>query len=145
VRKENVVAASTTSVAILLAFALAGMVNWLGFRHYARADWTKSQIYSLSDKTLNVLKGVTGDVKVIVFMTPSTPLFAETKELLARYQAKTPKLSVEYIDPERDPLQAELFEDPPKIANGMLTLKEQPGLGLTLSEKALQKFGEKIL
>ncbi|MGE0559803.1 MAG: mandelate racemase/muconate lactonizing enzyme family protein, partial [Burkholderiales bacterium] len=50
-----------------------------------------------------------------------------------------------FTDPERDPLQAELFEDPPKIANGMLALKEQPGLGLTLSEKAVKKFGEKIL
>jgi D-galactarolactone cycloisomerase len=50
-----------------------------------------------------------------------------------------------FTDPERDPLQAELFEDPPKIANGMLTLKEAPGLGLTLSEAAVKKFGERIL
>ncbi|HZQ74623.1 MAG TPA: mandelate racemase/muconate lactonizing enzyme family protein [Burkholderiales bacterium] len=50
-----------------------------------------------------------------------------------------------FTDPERDPLQAELFEDPPKIAKGFLTLKEQPGLGLTLSEKAVKKFGERIL
>jgi L-alanine-DL-glutamate epimerase-like enolase superfamily enzyme len=50
-----------------------------------------------------------------------------------------------FTDPERDPLQAELFEDPPKIAKGWLTLKEAPGLGLTLSERALAKFGEKIL
>ncbi len=50
-----------------------------------------------------------------------------------------------FTDPERDPLQAELFEDPPKIAKGKLTLKEQPGLGLTLSEAALKKFGERIL
>lgn len=50
-----------------------------------------------------------------------------------------------FTDPERDPLQAELFEDPPKIADGMLHLKEQPGLGLTLSPAALKKFGEKIL
>jgi D-galactarolactone cycloisomerase len=50
-----------------------------------------------------------------------------------------------FTDPERDPLQAELFEDPPQIAKGMLTLKEAPGLGLTLSEKALKKFGERIL
>lgn len=50
-----------------------------------------------------------------------------------------------FTDPERDPLQAELFSDPPRIANGILTLKEQPGLGLTLSEAALRKFGEKIL
>jgi L-alanine-DL-glutamate epimerase-like enolase superfamily enzyme len=50
-----------------------------------------------------------------------------------------------FTDPERDPLQAELFSDPPAIANGMLKLKEQAGLGLTLSEAALRKFGEKIL
>jgi D-galactarolactone cycloisomerase len=50
-----------------------------------------------------------------------------------------------FTDPERDPLQAELFEDPPRIANGRLTLKETPGLGLTLSETALAKFGERIL
>jgi D-galactarolactone cycloisomerase len=50
-----------------------------------------------------------------------------------------------FTDPERDPLQAELFEDPPKISKGMLKLKEQPGLGLKLSEAALKKFGEKIL
>lgn len=50
-----------------------------------------------------------------------------------------------FTDPERDPLQAELFEDPPRIANGRLTLKEAPGLGLALSEAALKKFGERIL
>jgi D-galactarolactone cycloisomerase len=50
-----------------------------------------------------------------------------------------------FTDPERDPLQAELFEDPPRIAGGRLTLKEQPGLGLTLSEAALAKFGERIV
>jgi D-galactarolactone cycloisomerase len=50
-----------------------------------------------------------------------------------------------FTDPERDPLQAELFVDPPAIRNGRLTLKEDPGLGLTLSERALAKFGERIL
>jgi D-galactarolactone cycloisomerase len=50
-----------------------------------------------------------------------------------------------FTDPERDPLQAELFEDPPRIASGRLKLKEQPGLGLALSEAALKKFGERIL
>jgi L-alanine-DL-glutamate epimerase-like enolase superfamily enzyme len=50
-----------------------------------------------------------------------------------------------FTDPERDPLQAELFEDPPRIAGGRLTLKESPGLGLELSEAALKKYGERIL
>jgi L-alanine-DL-glutamate epimerase-like enolase superfamily enzyme len=50
-----------------------------------------------------------------------------------------------FTDPERDPLQAELFEDPPVIRQGVLKLKEQPGLGLTISQAALRKFGERIL
>ena len=50
-----------------------------------------------------------------------------------------------FTDPERDPLQAELFEEPPVIKNGMMKLKEQPGLGLTLSEAAMKKFSERIL
>ena len=50
-----------------------------------------------------------------------------------------------FTDPERDPLQAELFENPPDISNGWLTLNEDPGLGLQLSEKAITKFGEKIV
>jgi D-galactarolactone cycloisomerase len=50
-----------------------------------------------------------------------------------------------FTDPERDPLQAELFENPPKIANGWLTLNQTPGLGLKLSEKAIAKYGERVL
>tara|TARA_B100000945_G_C20068545_1_gene451419 strand:- start:59 stop:637 length:579 start_codon:yes stop_codon:yes gene_type:complete len=50
-----------------------------------------------------------------------------------------------FTDPERDPLQAELFENPPNIKNGWLTLNEAPGLGLTLSESALAKFGTQIM
>jgi L-alanine-DL-glutamate epimerase-like enolase superfamily enzyme len=50
-----------------------------------------------------------------------------------------------FTDPERDPLQAELFENPPRIANGWVTLNDAPGLGLTLSSAALKKYGEQIL
>ena len=50
-----------------------------------------------------------------------------------------------FTDPERDPLQAELYENPPHIDNGWLTLNEAPGLGLTLSEPAVKKFGTRVL
>ena len=111
-RKASVLLASTSTVAVALALALTGMANWLGFRHYARADWTESRIYSLSEKTRNVLAGVDKDVAVVVFMTPSTPLYTEVRELLARYQAQSPKIRAEFIDPQRDPLRTRrLAED----------------------------------
>jgi L-alanine-DL-glutamate epimerase-like enolase superfamily enzyme len=49
-----------------------------------------------------------------------------------------------FTDPERDPLQAELFENPPALRNGRMKLNQAPGLGLTLSPRALAKFGERI-
>jgi ABC-type uncharacterized transport system involved in gliding motility auxiliary subunit len=105
VRREKIVFASSATAGIVLAAALLGMVNWLGYRHYLRGDWTASHLYSLSQKTKNVLKGVKDEVRVVVLMTPTTPLFGETKELLSRYEALSPKLKVEFIDPERDPLR----------------------------------------
>jgi len=50
-----------------------------------------------------------------------------------------------FTDPERDPLQAELYENPPKISDGWLTLNDAPGLGLTLSEAAVKKFGTHVV
>ncbi|OUT52272.1 MAG: mandelate racemase [Rhodospirillaceae bacterium TMED8] len=50
-----------------------------------------------------------------------------------------------FTDPERDPLQAELYENPPKMKDGWLTLNEAPGIGLTLSEAAIKKFGSQVI
>jgi D-galactarolactone cycloisomerase len=60
--------------------------------------------------------------------------------------ASTPagRIVESFTDPDRDPLQAELFEDPPRIADGWITLRDAPGLGLTLSARALKKFGERV-
>jgi L-alanine-DL-glutamate epimerase-like enolase superfamily enzyme len=54
-------------------------------------------------------------------------------------------LILESFDADRDPLQAELFENPPEMADGLLKLNQEPGIGVTLSETALKKYGRKIL
>lgn len=104
-RKEKVFFASTLAVGAVLVLALVAMVNWLSYRHYWRWDLTRAKVYSLSEKTVNVLKAVKEPVRAVVFMTGTTPLFDQVKELLNRYQAACPKLSVEFIDPDRDPLR----------------------------------------
>jgi len=60
--------------------------------------------------------------------------------------ASTPagRILESFPDPERDPLQAELFENPPAMADGWLTLNPEPGIGLTLSEAAWAKFGQPV-
>ena len=50
-----------------------------------------------------------------------------------------------FTDPERDPLQAELFENPPRIENGTMYLNDSPGLGLELRYDTIEKYGRRIL
>ncbi|NKC15804.1 MAG: mandelate racemase/muconate lactonizing enzyme family protein [Gammaproteobacteria bacterium] len=49
-----------------------------------------------------------------------------------------------FTDPERDPLQAELYLNPPTIEHGTLYLNEAPGLGLDLNEATVAKYGQRI-
>jgi len=47
-----------------------------------------------------------------------------------------------FTDPERDPLQADLYENKPNIEAGRMKLSEEPGLGLNVSQRALSKYGQ---
>ena len=60
----------TSAVGILLAAAIVLGANYLAARHWARADWTRSRIYSLSEQTKKILAGLKEPVRVTVFMTP---------------------------------------------------------------------------
>jgi ABC-type uncharacterized transport system involved in gliding motility auxiliary subunit len=93
------------AVAVILVVALTVMVNWLSARRWARVDWTSTQIYSLSDKTENIVTDLDDEIKIVVFMTPATSMFDQVQELLERYKAASDKITVEYIDPEREPLK----------------------------------------
>lgn len=92
-------------VAVVLVVGLALMANWLGARHYERWDWTTTRLYSLSDKSLNLVASLDEDIKVVVFMVPGGPLYDQVHELLERYQAASDRISVEYIDPDKEPLR----------------------------------------
>lgn len=50
-----------------------------------------------------------------------------------------------FTDPERDPMQAELFENAPEILDGWIALNDAPGLGLALNEATVQKYGTRII
>ena len=101
------VRAGTSALAILLAAAILVGVNYLAARHWARGDWTSTRIYSLSEQTKKIVAGLKGPVRVTVFMTAGAPLYQPVKELLSRYQALSPKIEVEYLDPTRNVARAE--------------------------------------
>jgi ABC-type uncharacterized transport system involved in gliding motility auxiliary subunit len=104
-RKQALRYTTTGIVGVVLAVALTAMVNWLAARHYLSADWTSSKMYSISDKTRGILADLEEEIRVVVFMTPASPLYDQVLELLNRYAAASDKIKVEYIDPDKEPLR----------------------------------------
>jgi gliding motility-associatede transport system auxiliary component len=99
--------AGTSAAAVALGLVLLLGVNWLGYRHWARADWTKARIYSLSETTKKILGGLKAPVRITAVMTSRARLFQPVTELLNRYRALSPKIEVEIVDPEKNPARAE--------------------------------------
>lgn len=104
--RRSLVRAGTLSAGLALMAALLVIVNYFGWKYHVRADWTESQLYSLSEKTRNVLAGLDRDVEAVVFLPPGDELAGPTREVLARYEAASPRFSVRTLDPERNPLEA---------------------------------------
>ncbi|HET9765621.1 MAG TPA: Gldg family protein, partial [Thermoanaerobaculia bacterium] len=105
--RRKLIFGSTLGAAALLVLAIVVILNYLSFRHYQRWDWTKSHLYTLSEKSLSIIKGLDRDVSVIVFMDDQSPTFQPTRELLERYAAASPKIKVSVVDPLRNPARAQ--------------------------------------
>ena len=103
---------STLSVGVVLAVALFGMVNYLSLRHYQRLDWTSSKLYTLSEKSRNVLAGLDREVRAVIFLSPQSPLYGPAVELLTSYEAANPQLfKKEIIDPAKNVIKAQQLVD----------------------------------
>ena len=106
VDRRGLAKSGTLGAAVLLVLALAVIVNYFGWKYHQRLDWTESDFYSLSERTEQVLAALEEDVVVTVFLDPGDELYEPARELLARYDATTPRLSVRVMDPERNLLEA---------------------------------------
>ncbi len=104
-RRTDLHRSSIGVVATLLVIGLVLMINWLGARHWHRADWTASKLYTLSDKSLNIVGDLHEEIRIIVFMTPGSGLWPQVRELMDRYDAASDAIEVEFIDPDREPLR----------------------------------------
>jgi ABC-type uncharacterized transport system involved in gliding motility auxiliary subunit len=94
-------------LAAFLAFILFAMVNYLVSRHYQRIDFTASQMHTLSDKTKAVLSELTEPLLITVFYQPNHALYERIYTLLKEYEKSSPKLEIDYIDPQRDVARAQ--------------------------------------
>jgi ABC-type uncharacterized transport system involved in gliding motility auxiliary subunit len=91
------------SLYILIVLGVLGVLNFLAQRHNKSWDATANKRFSLSDQTTKVVSGLAADVKITHFDRTSnmTDPRGNVRDLLDRYDNLSPKLSVDYVDPDK--------------------------------------------
>ncbi len=90
----------------LSVLALVIMANYLAHRHNERFHLSESSRHKLTPLTVRVLSELTNDVKMIVFYDRSEALFGGVSSLAREYQARSPRIHLEFVD-HRMPGRAE--------------------------------------
>src|SRR5438270_5879368 len=131
-------------IQLVLVFFLVSAVNWIGFRHYKRWDFSRDQKYALSDKTKRFLKTIKGKARITVFFSPNTPISADVQNLLTEYQyAAKGKIDIENIDPQRNLSRAkELFDKYKVVSDESLLVIDYEGRNKTVKASEMAEIDQ---
>ncbi len=131
-------------VQIGLLIFLALMVNYLGFEHYRRWDFSRDQKYALSDKTKRMLDSLKGKLRITVFFSPNTPITNDVQSLLTEYQyVAKGKIDIEHIDPERSFSRAkELFDKYKVVTDESMLVLDYEGRNKTVKASEMAEIDQ---
>ena len=95
----------------VVVLALVGLLNFLSTRHSTRWDLSRDQLTALAPQTGQVLAALEAPVEGAAFFTPETSRERETFErLLREYRHRAAQLSIEVVDPDKQPTLAQAWE-----------------------------------
>jgi len=104
---RRVLEGANLAVYTIVVIAILVLINLFFHRYDQRWDLTPTKKYSLSDQTRKILKDLNRDVAVYVFDRERS--FGERKDLLGMYASASHRLTVSYIDPDRQPALARQY------------------------------------
>jgi len=93
--------ASYAGVYIVVVLAIVTIANVLANRYVKTYDATSNKRFSLSDQTVKIVKGLKQDAKLTYF--DQSTRFQQAKDQLDLYANLSPKVHVEYVDPDKSP------------------------------------------
>lgn len=93
-----------------LLFVLFALLYVVLMRHNHRFDLTRERLFTLSPKTLEILKGLGPEtITVKAFFKNDQPGKDELKDLLKTYAYHSSSLKYEFVDPDRNPGEAKRY------------------------------------
>ncbi len=96
------------STSVLLAVGILVFVNFVLARQNKRWDLTAAQQYSLSQQTVQILESLEAPLRVLVFAQDVD--FPRHRDQLAEYEYTSSQVSLEFVDPDKNPVQANQYE-----------------------------------
>ncbi len=131
-------------VQVAVIIVLAAMVNYLGYEHYRRWDYSRDKKYALSDKTKHFLNSIKGKVRLTVFFGAQNPISGDVQSLLTEYQyASRGKIDVEYVDPERNLTRAkELFDKYKVVTDESVLIVDYQGRNKTVKASEMAEMSQ---
>lgn len=97
---------------ILLVMAILAVVNVIAVRHYKTWDWSAAQENTLSDQSIQLIKALDDDLKIIYFYKNGQEGIEENRrlfrELAKKYQDQSDRVRLDFVEVnERPDLAAE--------------------------------------
>lgn len=99
---------SNVVMQVVIVTAIIGLLAFISTRQHIRSDWTENKLYSLSDQTEKILKGLDKDVTITAFYKASDQRSA--KDLLDEYGFRSGKIKFEFVDPDEKPQIARQYQ-----------------------------------
>jgi len=95
---------------VLLAVAAVAVillsVNYLALRHYSRYHVSDTGQGQFTPTTLQVLKSLTNDVRVIIYFNPEEPMYPYVSAMLKEYAALSSHIKLESVNYATEPARA---------------------------------------
>ena len=95
--------AAYAAIYVLVVITAVVIVNVLANRYSKSYDGTSNKRYSLSEQTAKIVKGLKENATILYFDQGTR--FQHAKDLLDEYASLSPKIHVDYIDPDKNPQQ----------------------------------------
>lgn len=106
-QNRTVVYGGSSALAILLVAGILIFIVLLANRYSLRWDLSRYKSHSLSAVSRNLLKEVDKPLTVTVFFPEGHPERPRGREVLELYSRENPRVKVQFLDPQRDPVRAD--------------------------------------
>lgn len=99
VKRSTIYSLNAVTLSLIVLGILAAL-NFVGYRHFKRFDFTKQKSFSLAPQSIQVVKALKDEVRLIGFYEAKEKAMFD--DLLNKYKYHSNKIVIQFYDPDKD-------------------------------------------